>query len=244
MKVKKIAVVLVALFVIISACKKTNSFSGAKVYQLNNFSPVGGGYSETFTYNASGDVATMVKNNGIKQSVYYQGDTVTVATLNGLGQTTSAIEYILNGSGYAITWQGEFVDRNNSGGFAYDGNGMLTQATTYANHTLANTDNYTNNSAKNAVEIQHVNVANGTTYDYFTFLTSNNNTIGVQDFGQYYLGVSSSNLISTDVQINQAGDTTDIISYRYRYNGSAYVDTMVSYHRNGLLADSITYTYY
>ncbi len=233
-----------AFFVVISACKKSTLFSGAKIYQLNNFSPVGGGYSETFTYNTNGTVATMVKNNGIKQEAYYQGDTVTIATLNGLGQTTNATSYVLNSSGYATAWQGELVDRNNSGGYTYDANGMFTQATTYANHVLANTDNYTNNSAKNAVEIQHVNVANGTTYDYFTFLTSNANTIGVQNMGQYYLGVSSTNLISTDVQINQNGDTTDIISYRYRYNGSAYVDTMVSYHRNGALADSITYTYY
>jgi hypothetical protein len=186
----------------------------------------------------------MVKNNGTKYAVYYEGDTVTVAQLNGLGQTTSAIAYITNSSGYSTSWQGQFVDQHNSGGFSYDVNGMLTQATTYVNKVLTNTDNYTNNSAKNAVEIQHVSPSTTTVYDYYTFLSSNLNTIGVQDFGQYYLGVSSSDLLSTDVQINQNGDTTDIITYGYRYNGSSYVDTMVAYHRNGELADSLTYTYY
>jgi hypothetical protein len=240
----KIMLAFVALLISIPACKKGNTFSGAKVYQVNNFSPVGGGYTETFTYNANGTVATMVKNNGTKYAVYYEGDTVTVAQLNGLGQTTSAIAYITNSSGYSTSWQGQFVDQHNSGGFSYDVNGMLTQATTYVNKVLTNTDNYTNNSAKNAVEIQHVSPSTTTVYDYYTFLSSNLNTIGVQDFGQYYLGVSSSDLLSTDVQINQNGDTTDIITYGYRYNGSSYVDTMVAYHRNGELADSLTYTYY
>jgi len=240
----KIAVALVAFFAVISACKKSSLFSGAKINTLTNYSPVGGGYRETFTYNANGTVATMVRNDGTKQAVYYSGDTVTVATLNGVGQTTSAVEYVVNGSGYATTSQGEFVNQHNSGSYSYDGNGMWTQVNSFVNHILSNTDNYTNNSAKNAVEVQHVSATNGTTYDYYTFLTSNANTIGVQNMGQYYLGVSSANLISTDVQINQSGDTSDIISYRYRYDGSSNVDTMVSYHRNGTLADSITYTYY
>jgi len=243
MKVK-IAVALVTFFVIISACKKSALFSGSKIATLTNYSPVGGGYKETFTYNSDGRVATMVRNDGIKQAVYYSGDTVTVATLNGLGQTTDAVEYVLNGSGYAVSSQGEFVSQHNSGTYSYDGNGMWTQVNSYVNHTLTNTDNYTNNSAKNAVEIQHVSPTNGTSYDYYNFYTSNGNTIGVQNMGEYYLGVSSANLISTDVKIATNGDTSDIISYRYRYDGSSNVDTMVSYNRAGHLVDSITYTYY
>lgn len=237
----KIAVVLVAFFVAVSACKKNTPFSGAKINTLNDFVA---GYSETFTYNANGTVSTIVRSDGTRQAVYYSGDTVTVATLNGLGQTTSAIDYILNSSAYADTSQGQFVDQHNSAAYTYDGNGMLTVVKTYVNHVLKNTDNYTNNSAKNAVVIQHITPGSGVTYDYFTFLNSNGNTIGVQNMGEYYLGVSSADLIAEDVQINQTLDTTDIITYRYRFNGSSDVDTLVAYHRDGLLADSITYTYY
>lgn len=238
----KISVALVALFVVISACKKTTVFNGAKINTLNDFVH---GYSASFTYNENGTINTIVKTNGIKQQVYYSGDTVTVATLNGVGQTTSADIYVLNGSGYAASWQGEFVDQHNSGAYSYDGNGNVTQSLIYSNHVLASTDNYTNNSAKNAVEIQHINASTGvTTYDYLEYLNSNGNTVGVQNMGQYYLGVSSANLKATDVQIGQQGDTVDVISYRYRYNGSSDVDTLVSYHKNGTLADSITYIYF
>ena len=239
----KIAVVLVTFFVIISACKKSSLFSGAKINTLNNYSP-GAGFSETFTYNSNGTVATQQKNNGVKIVYYYSGNTVTMATVNGLGQTTSATEYILNSSGYADSSQGQFIAQHNSGAFSYDANGNWTQVKAYVDHNLNSTDNYTNNSAKNVVEIQHINASGGTTYDYLTYFTSNNNSIGVQNMGQYYLGVSSANLVHTDIQIGVNLDTTDVITYRYRYDGSGNVDTMVAYHRNGTLADSITYTYY
>jgi hypothetical protein len=247
----RIAIVLVACFLIISACKKNALFSGSKIYTLNNYSP-GAGYSETFTYNGDGTIATLVRNDGIKIIYYYSanGDTVTAAQVNGLGQTTTATEYVLNSSKYADTAQGEFIAQHNSNTYSYDVNGMWTQVKTYINHGLNTTDNYTNNSAKDAVVIQHVNSANISTYDYYTFYTSNANTIGVQNMGQYYLGVSSANLISTDVKIASNLDTTDIITYQYRYDGSGNVDTMVAYHtwrgnsQFGALVDSITYTYY
>ena len=240
----KFAVVLVTLFVVISACKKTSVFSGSKVKTMANFSPGSGGYIQTYTYNANGTVSTMVRNDGIKMIVYYQGDTVTVATVNGLGQTTSATEYILNTSGWADTSQGQLVAQHNSNSYQYDANGHLTQLKTFVNHILTAQDNYTINSAKNNTYTQHINSSGVSTYDYYVFASSNANTIGVQNTGQYYLGVSSTNLIQTDVQLNQNLDTTDIVSYRYRYDGSSNVDTMVSYHRNGNLKDSVIYTYY
>jgi len=245
----KLAVLLVAFVLVISACKKNGVFSGSKIYTLNDYSP-GAGYSETFTYNSSnGSIATLVRNDGQKFIYYYSGDTVTAAQVNGLGQTTSSVEYYTNSSGYADSSQGQLIAQHNSNAYTYDVNGMYTQVKTYVNHVLNSTDNYTNNSAKNLVEVQHINASNVSTYDYYTYFTSNNNTIGVQNMGQYYLGVSSTNLIETDVQINSALDTTDIITYRYRYDGSGNVDTMVAYHTYhnnlyGTLADSVTYTYY
>jgi hypothetical protein len=244
MKVK-IVVVFITCLIIISACKKNNAFSGAKIYTLNDYSP-GAHYSETFTYNANGTINTTVDNNGVKTIYYYSanGDTVTAAQVNAIGQTTTATEYILNSSQYADTAQGELIAQNNANAYTYDANGMWTQVKTYLNHQLTRTDNYTNNSAKNCVEIQHISNTNVSTYDYYTFLSSNANTIGVQNMGQYYFGVSSADLIQTDVVIAANLDTTDIITYHYDYNGSGYVDTAVAYHRNGTLADSVTYTYY
>jgi hypothetical protein len=238
----KIAIVLLSCFLIISACKKNALFSGAKIYTLTNYSQ---GFKETYTYNGDGTIATSVSNNGIKIIYYYSanGDTVTAAQVNALGQTTSATEYVLNSSKYADTAQGQLTLQHNSNAYSYDANGMWTQVKTYSNHVLS-TDNYTNNSAKNAVEIQHINSSNISTYDYFTFYPSNANTIGVQNMGQYYLGVSSADLVSTDVRIGTHSDTLDVITYRYRYDGSGNVDTMVAYHKDGSLADSIAYTYY
>ena len=240
----KFAIVLVTCFVVISACKKTGVFSGSKINTITNYSPSTGGYSETFTYNENGTVATMVRTDGIKMAVYYQGDTVTVATVNGLGQTTSATEYILNSSGWADTSQGQFVAQHNSNSYTYDVNGQLTLLKTFVNHVLTSQDIYQYNSGKNNNYTQHINSSGVSTYDYYVLAASNANTIGVQNMGEYYLGVSSADLIQTDVQLNQNLDTTDIISYRYRYDGSANVDTMVSYHKSGALKDSITYTYY
>ena len=245
MKVKILVAILTCL-VVISACKKAATFNGSKISTLNDYSP-GAGYSATFTYNADGTIATQVRNNGVKYIYYYSanGDTVTAAQVNNIGQTTTAIEYVLNSSKYADTAQGQFIAQHSSSAFAYDGNGMLTQVKTYLNHTLFSTDNYTNNSAKYAVTIQHVNSGNVSTYDYFTYFNSNANTIGVQNTGQFYLGVSSANLVETDVQIGTTPtDTLDIILWRYRYDGSGNVDTAVAYHRSGALADSMTYTYY
>ena len=213
MKVK-IVVVFITCLTIISACTKPTAFSGAKISTLNNYSP-GAGYSETFTYNGDGTIATMVRNDGVKIIYYYSanGDTVTAAQVNGLGQTTTATEYFLNSSKRADSAQGQFIAQHNSSAYTYNSTGMWTQAKTYVNHVLVNTDNFTNNSINNLVQIQHINGSNVITYDYFTFVPSNTNTIGVQNMGQYFLGTSSANLVSTDVQVGSIPtDTTDIIT--------------------------------
>ena len=238
----KVVVLLLASLLVISACKKAGIFTGSKIYTLNNYTA---GYKETFTYNSSdGSIATLVRNDGVKIVYYYSGDTVTAAQVNGIGQTTNATTYIKNSSGYADSAQGEFISQYNSNAYTYDANGMWTGVKSYVHHAHTTSDTYTNNSAKNLVEVQHTNSSNTSTYDYYTYYLSNNNTVGVQNMGQYYLGVSSTNLVQTDIVIGAALDTTDIITYRYRYDGSGNVDTLVAYHRNGTLADSITYTYY
>jgi len=76
----KIGVVLVCCIIIISACKKTTIFSGSKINTLNNYSPNGGGYTETFTYNETGTVSTMVKNNYKEGEGACQFSTVSLIT--------------------------------------------------------------------------------------------------------------------------------------------------------------------
>jgi hypothetical protein len=236
----KVAFTLLAGFLLVS---------GSKISTINNFVQR---YTSAFTYNTTNGAIVTLVQNGVKYEYYYSADTVWEDQVNALGQTTNQTKYIVNSSGYADTAQGELISQNTSYAYTYDANGMLTQVKTYTNHVLTKTDIYTNNSAKNLVEVQHIPAStNISTYDYYTYYTSNTNTIGVQNMGQYYLGVSSTNLVETDVQIAANLDTADIITWHYFYDGSGNVDTAVAYHTYpgntslyNALADSSTYTYY
>jgi hypothetical protein len=234
----KILFIFLVIILGIAACKKSSVFTGAKIYQQVNLK---NGVMSTYTYNTDGSINTIQLNTGEKTTFAYGTNTVLMSQINNQSQTVSATSYFLNGSHYADSAYGEYQTQNSTFSYQWDGNDMLLQQNTYALGVAANIDFYTN-ANKNVEYVQHT-TATTTTYDYYGYLLANGNTIGVQNMGENFLGVSTANLVLTDVQLNINRDTTDIISYRYRYNG-ANVDTMVSYHRSGALKDSIAYNYY
>ncbi len=236
------ALVLVLLVTFNSACNKNGVFTGPKIYLLTDLKA---GTVYTYTYNTDGTVSTVTENTGKTTYTYNTSTsphTVLVDNYNFSGIISSAYTYFLNSNNVADSDQGQYTSANQSDTFLYDNNNQLTVWKHYILNNLATTYTYTNTN-KNVTQLVTVSGA-VTTYDDYSYLPSNSNTIGVQDKGQYYLGISSNNLVAQDVKLNSQYDTTDIITYRYYYDSNSRVDTMASYHRNGVLIDSMAFTYY
>jgi hypothetical protein len=232
--------ILVLLCALASSCKKTaESFSGAKVLTATNMVA---GYIDTYTYNSDGSVALIQRNSGEKVAFIYAGDSVSRRSINAASVVESITNYFLRGDTYADTSYGLVQAQNNSSTYAFNSDGQLVQQKNFAfgNPVLIADYSLTN---KNVSSIAYTNPASNThSYAYYSFGTATN-SIGNQNFGQGFLGVGNLNVVNTCVQIAQNGDTTGIITYKYRYNGGSDIDTMVSYNRNGLLLDSMAYSY-
>ncbi len=240
MKRKKIFIVL-AVVAIIAGCGKGVPFDGAKIATVTN---VKANYTTTYTYNADGAIASMKQNTGSKVTFQYNDSNVLQNNYT-LGQNvSSAISYTKNAAGLVDTAQGEYLYGNYSYAFIFDGNSQITQQKNYVLGALQSTVTYTNVN-KNVYKIDSNLVGSNTHfYDYYTYIPSNSNSIGVQNQGRFFLGASSANLVLSDVKIDNNLDTVDVISYRYRYDVNGFVDTLSSYHRTGQLIDSLIFTYY
>jgi len=235
---KYILTLLAALAVGFSACKKvTQTFSGSKVLTANNLLA---GYTETYTYNDDGNLVTVQRTPGNRTDYTYSGDTVLMQEYNG-PVLVSGMRYFLNGDAYADSSYGLVQAQNNSYTYAYDGNGQLTQLKAYAFGAYSSTTDYTVGN-KN-VTVAYTTQANGTNSSvYYAFVNTVTNTIGNQNFGRGFLGIGNLNAPVTRVNINSNGDTTDVVQYKYGVSNSNIV-SMVSYNKQGVLVDSMTYTY-
>jgi hypothetical protein len=224
----------------VSSCKKTaESFSGAKVLTATNMVA---GYIDTYTYNDDGSVALIQRNSGEKVAFTYEGDSVSRSSINAASVVESITNYFLRGDTYADTSYGQVQAQNNSSAYAFNSDGQLTQQKNYAFGSPVLVADYTLTN-KNVSSVAYTNpVSNTHSYAYYSYGTATN-SIGNQNFGQGFLGVGNLNVVNTCVQIAQNGDTTGIITYKYRYNSGSNIDTMVSYSRNGLLLDSMAYSY-
>ncbi|HWB61936.1 MAG TPA: hypothetical protein VG603_00390 [Chitinophagales bacterium] len=238
---KKIAFALMVVLGLVAACKKSTTFDGAKIEVETNFRL---GRVSTYTYNSDGTLNTISDNIGNRTLVDYSTGTALLTNYSSTGAVVSAISYQLNSANYADTAQGQYQLQNYRYTYTYDGNGQLTQQNTYTGGALSSVATYSI-SNKNVTQLNTSNAA-GTShsYDYYAYDASNTNSTGLQNHGYYFLGASSANVVLADVKINSNGDTTDIIKYKYHYDGSSRIDTMASYNRNGQLVDSMAYTYF
>jgi hypothetical protein len=228
------------LLFVLSCNKNDPSFSGAKVKTVTNFI---GGYIDTYTYNSDGNVVLVQRNLGDKTVYTYKGDTVIMQSINGASVTYSETDYVLHGQKCAAESFGKLQAQNSSAQYTYDANNQLTEQKNYGLSSLTSTvDYYIPN--KNPTTVT-TTLSNGTkSYLYMDYYTSNNNTIGTQDFGKGFLGYGSAYALKTVVHVGANNDTTDVVAYRYKYDGSSNIDTLVSYSRNGALVDSMAFTYY
>jgi hypothetical protein len=236
---------VVAIIILFSTCKKGNTFTGPKIYTITDFRR--GTYS-TYNYNSDGTVLNVTNNVGSDTTYNYSGDTVMEVDYSGQ-YMISGFYYIKNSAGLADSAIGQYQVHNYSKSYTYDANNMLTQQKNYLSGVLQTTVNYTN-SGKNIYEAVTINAGNNTsTYDYYTFFSSNSNTIGVQDEGKYHLGASITNPIQKDVNIANNLDTVYTLNYRYSYDGSGRIDTVVSHKTTWInnvvtLIDSVAISYY
>lgn len=239
----KIIFAIFALLAIVPSCKKGSTFSGAKVYVQTDFRA---GVISTYTYNSDGTVTTVQNNSGNirKITFQYSSGSVTTSSTNAANNTVDATTYTLNSSGYAQSSQGQFVSQNSSATYAYDGSGHLIEQKNYGVGNALVSDAVYSFPSTVATVLDFANAGGVHTYHYYTYVTNIVYSMGVQNKGENYLGVSSNNPISVDYTVNQAGDTTDILTYRYHYDGSSRVDTFASHNKNGQLIDSMAFSYY
>lgn len=201
----------------------------------------------TYTYDDEGNIATIQISQGNRTVFTFSGDSLVEDIFNGAGVLIAGYVYYINNqvadSGHGI---GQYAHQTYS--YSYDDNYMLTQILEYGSGILDSTITYSNGN-KNIIDIEAQAASNNTHFfDYFTYYLSNGNTLGNQAIGENYLGTQTNNLIQTDVKIDNNGDTTDIIRYRYRYDTSGRPDTVSTYSdygsNHGELLDSFIYTYY
>ncbi len=242
----KIAVFAAALIIVLAACNKTQPFAGPKLYKKIDMRS--GGVS-TYVYNTDGTIASISSNTGSDTTFQYTGDTVYEVDRAPNGSIIAGYFYFKNSSGFADSVQGLFSQQNYTYAYSYDAYDIITTAKVYLSHNLQQTFNYTT-SGKNIYELNTVNNAGASqSYDYYQFFTSNTNSVGVQDQGKYFLGASPASPTEKDIYINNNLDTVYTLNYRYAYDGSGRIDTMVSYKTlHGTLTvtqlDSVAFSYY
>jgi hypothetical protein len=242
----KIAALSITILIILAACNKSQPFAGPKIYKKVDMRS---GVVSTYVYNTDGTVASISSNTGSDTTFQYLGDTVYEVDRANNGSIIAGYYYFKNSSGFADSVQGLFSQQNYSFTYAYNGYDIIDLAKTYLNRVVQQTYNYTT-SGKNIYELNTVNNTAGTqTYNYYQFFTANSNSIGVQDQGKYFLGASPASPTEKDIFINNSLDTVYTITYRYAYDGSGRIDTLVSYKRQqGAITftqlDSIAFSYY
>lgn len=219
-------------------CKKEETaFSGAKVASETNLRQ---GFTDTYSYNADGDIAQINNSSGDIVLFSYYGDTIRRETLSLGTVVSTATVYLLGDDAYADTSYGLYQAQNSSSSYNYDGNGQLISQTNYSYGNVTATNNYTL-TAKNVTTQISTSGSTQTRYEYS--YTTTTNTIGVQNFGMGFLGVGSLYLPQTRVKLNQAGDTLEALTYKYTLNDNSQVTLKTSYNSSGALVDSIAYTY-
>lgn len=232
--------VCLGFVVLITCCKKEEAvFSGAKVLATTHLL---GGLVDAYNYNADGTVALITHSNGDKTVFTYTGDSILMEYLNSGIVVSSATEYLLRGQKYADTSYGLYQAQNNAAKYSYNGDGQLTQLKSYSLGSLSSTTDFSITD-KNVLNTTNTNAAtSAVTHTYYAYNT-NTNTVGNQNFGMGFLGVGTVYLPTIKVQLGQNGDTTAITTYKYHYNSSAYVDTLVMCDRTGHVLDSLAYSY-
>lgn len=239
----KYLVVLSTLALLIAACNKNTGlvYTGDKVATKNDCI---NGITYTYTYNSDGLVASIAESTGDKTLYSYIGDTVLIQIYNSANILTSGYTYWLNSKDLADTAKGMLLDQNHSYSYSYNSDYRLLQMKSYAYGNLKTIDNY-NIVSKNISYVEHINIDNNTRIiDRYDYYPSNGNTLGNQSMGQSFLGVQTANLIRTNSKVDNNGDTTDVITYRYHFDGSSRADTVATYNRAGQRIDSVIYTYY
>lgn len=246
---KTFTLILIAILLAVGACKKNQPFQGPKLYHKYDMRAAN---TTTYTYNSDGSIQKISCTAGGDTNFYYSGDTVLENDYFN-GALSGGYLYFKNSSGWADSAVGVYGLQELSYYYSYDAYDMFTQTKQYlktgSSPVLQVTYNYTN-SGKNIYELNTVDATNGTqTYDYYTFFSSNTNSIGVQNQGKYHLGASATSPTSSDIFINNSKDTIYTIKYRYAYDGSGRIDTMVGYKTlygelTGTQVDSLAFDYY
>jgi hypothetical protein len=230
------------MLLLISACNKNGGllYTGSKIATKKNCLQ---NLTYTYNYNSDGSIANITMSNGGKTVYTYIGDSILEQTYNGANIFTSGMVYHIVGNKVVDTAWGLLQAAATTTSYQYTSAYFLMTQNSYNYKSLKTIDQY-NMVGNNLSWVQHNTIAgNSITYDYYVYLSAYSNSLGNQSTGMDFLGVQNANLPSTDIKIANS-DTTDIITYRYRFDTSSRPDTTASYHRSGSMIDSFIYTYY
>jgi len=243
----RIAICILFLSVVFSACKKSSSSNVTLVKTMLN-APVGGpDVTDTFFYNSQNWVTSIKGSDGSKATFTYSGSIVTEMQYNSGGTLINTYTGYLNPQSLVDS----LIHYNNSSSvytyfkYTYDANGYPTVTTRYGNTNISNsifTYGIHSGNIDSIVASQPVGgfLQTSTTN---AFATDYTNSIGNANMGQPYLGKSSTNVIASSITFSNSNNSTTTTNYTYTYDVTGRIASQAT-RVGAILTSTQSYTYY
>jgi YD repeat-containing protein len=237
MKLPSFLLSTAVLFIIITA------FVAAPLPKVKQIVNLRSGKATTYTYTADGRILSIKNYIGGGSFYEYSGRGVIRKINSDLTKVTAIDTFILNNKGVAIESHNAEEWSNgirqpmtyNESGYPLESK-MLDKGKVMFTDRRDYKDNNAISQSQKSQEYKNPNML------YFTYYTDKVNTIGNGNTGLSFMGHSSKNLIKENICISTSGDTSRVF-YTYHFDERDRVIVRSSY-RNGMMMDSVGYTYY
>lgn len=214
-----------------------------RIKQIKNLNTSG---VAEYTYTADGKVLS-IKNPTGSMSIFKYGDKVIYRQTDDPRTHTSPIDtYYLDSKGLAKELRmGAHTSTINGGTqqFEYDKDGFQIGWKMLNNGEVVNVfkSNYKDSNEVSMSQSFPGDVRKGT--GYASYYVGTLNTIGNENMGQGFLGISSKNLVKDKIYMWSTDRDTSRTNYNYHFDDKGRVSIKVTYYK-GKMGDSTAYSYY
>jgi len=242
-------IILAALVMMVSfyGCKKTEA-PAPVISIVKSVSQNPGGTADVYTYDAEGRVQRIQNSSGGRTDFAYAGDTVIETAFDFTGDIVSIKTLLLNGEGlvYSSVTRDTLGNKLSSAQYIYDANKFKTEQKDYnAVNIQTGLKKWTITAENNigTYESSDTSVNENNYSFWYIYSLESFNTIGNENTGQKYYGVSSKNSLKV---LNRDSYYLYNIRYTYLYtlDGSGRTLTMSAYDHQMQLVYTNTHTYY
>jgi|GEM_PF-3834732 len=244
---KRNLLILLALVLVLGACKKTKSptRSHALVKTHTQLLSSGATTTYTYTYDATSRVSAITSSDLTSTTFRYNFDSIIARHNNTGGIATDSIIYITNSDGLVDTAIVNAGSTATYQSFSYDRNGYPATFKQYNNYNeLQNTYTY-GTSAGNIVSTVVTDAMNTTlSTTNYVYDSSHLNSIGSTNIGQPYFGTPNVNTYKSATTVLSLLHT-NIVTYTFSFDNFSqiYIEQTVD-NSTGITTSTDTYLYY